>query len=690
MIRDNKNKLNRLKIHKLTFWFLHSIIILIVLIFNFACKSENKSEHWYPVTGDLSEGWISVNPTTGVAGRLGTWIVTYKAGSSGIATGGGILVQLPDTWHAGDRNSANPLQSTDPQKMHYISSNCSNPGVQLKIKVENQKDRELIKHPKVGLDNRFERYVFVVSVKVAQGRLNEGDIIHVLYGDTSRGSPGMFASIVRTEPEPILSAVDVDGDGLFIPTPDGQKQSLRRPMIQSLSGPPAELLINGPSTLVVDQPAQLHIALVDQFANPVMSFDERLKLKSLGLHVKLPQGQKILSEGGWTGGGWTNVEFTPLEPGILTIRVDTENLSATSNPMIVHTEEPKYSLYWGDIHSHSKYSWDGVGAGAFDYARYISGLDFYALTDHGIKPDVDSLPRGLWHHTWDEYNALTEKYHDTEKFVTLHAYECSMGKPYGHHNIYFRNRPGTILKNKNTSLKELWHDLEPGQALTIPHHTGKFPIGIEWKPDDPRFRRNIEIYSGHGLSESYNPHHHLSFENSEFTSKSKSAPQSQSVQGAWSAGLYLSTIASSDEHLSHPGQPHYGITAVLAPELTREAIFDGLYQRRTYGTTGVRIYLDFKINGVGMGSEIVLHEFPKISVHAIGTNKIAQLELLKSEEGSDFRVIKKWLPEEIDCKLDYIDTQNHGDAIYYVRLTQQGEVRGLPAMAWSSPIWIKK
>ena len=71
-------------------------------------------------------------------------------------------------------------------------------------------------------------------------------------------------------------------------------------------------------------------------------------------------------------------------------------------------------------------------------------------------------------------------------------------------------------------------------------------------------------------------------------------------------GLRLSTIAASDDHRSQPGKPHWGLAAVRAPALTREAIFDALHARRTYGTTGQRILLDFRVNDAPMGSEIAL------------------------------------------------------------------------------------
>ena len=119
---------------------------------------------------------------------------------------------------------------------------------------------------------------------------------------------------------------------------------------------------------------------------------------------------------------------------------------------------------------------------------------------------------------------------------------------------------------------------------------------MHWQPHDPERRRNFEIYSAHGLSEAFDPTHPLAFEQSDFTSAGRSGREPQFAQNAWMAGLEVSTIAASDDHRSHPGQPHWGLAAIRATGLTREEIFDGLYRRRTYGTTGACILLDFTVN----------------------------------------------------------------------------------------------
>jgi len=626
----------------------------------------------------VNAGLITVSPNWGVAGDYGTWTVTLRVGRVGIRQGGGIRVQLPDSWHAGDRNSANRLQATDPKTDHYVAAYCNRADVQLQTRVESESNAYLVKSRRSGLDGRRERYVFVVRVEVVQGRLQEGDQLQVRYGDTSGGSRGMRAAIISTRPEPILVAVDTDGSGSFV------LQS-ERPMLEAKAGPAHELMLVGPSVLTVGQTAELKLSVTDKHANPADSFRGKVQLRLREGEADLPAEVKFPVDR-----GWLRVPFTPSAAGILRVEASALGgvLYAVGNPMKVTDTEPEYRIYWGDIHSHTRYSWDGVGESNFEYARNITALDFYSMTDHSSVP-AEGYTTGLDSSVWSEYTARTEQHNSPGEFVTLHGYEASFGAPYGHHNVIFRGRPGPLLAPQEVTLPELWKALTAGEALTIPHHTGKFPRPVLWDPHNPDFRRNVEIYSAHGQSELRDPSHPLAFEKSDFTSPSTSAPGKQYAQDAWIHGLELSTVASSDDHRAHPGQPHWGLTAVSASGLTREEVFDALYQRRTYGTTGARIFLSFRINGKMMGQRVKANGSPQLSIEAHGTDAFERIEVLRfCQADGVFRVIFSLTPNTSDLLWTSRDENFHEDSIYYVRLLQRGLVRGRVAMAWSSPIWV--
>lgn len=624
-------------------------------------------------------GEVSVSPDSGVSGEFGTWTVQFQVGPKGIVEGGGIRVQLPDEWHSGPRNSANLLQSDSPAEDHYVSARTSHRDVSARAVVESQqpisKRSPLVKHEKESLDGRLERYVYVVRAVLEQGALREGDWVELVYGDTSGGSRGLLASAVSTGPLPILMAVDDDGDTVF-----GLHES--RPLITAKAGLAATLLAHLPSQASAGEPMRLRLALMDRQFNPAAGPAE--------VALSYPDGVSGPATVQFNANQThVDVEVMPAKIGVIRLGASWDGGTVLSNPAEISETPAERQLYWGDLHSHTKYSWDGVGTDSFDYARYTSGTDFYAMTDHS-KVKSQGINRGLNEEYWDAYHAEVDAHHVPGEFVTIHAYECSFREPYGHHNVYFRHEPGALRYPSVTTLPELWEALEAGNALTIPHHTGKFPSGVDLTIHDSRFRRNFEIYSGHGLSETYNPTHPLAFEFSTFTSDATSVEAPTYIQDAWRLGLHVSAIAASDDHRSRPALPHYGIAAVRATELTRDGVFGALHDRHTYATTGAKIILHFSVNGVEMGQTGAVRDENVISVRVHGTDALLWVELLRLDGDAGFEVVQRWKPESFDFETQWTDPEELEQAVYYVRLRQVNQFHERPVMAWSSPVWLSR
>jgi hypothetical protein len=630
------------------------------------------------IAGTTAAASALVTPDQGISGRYGTWSVTVTVRER-IESGGGIRVQLPDVWHAGPRNSANRLQATDPTGDHYVSALCSNDDVVIRTVVENERDGTLIKHEKESLDGRSERYVFVVRVIVEGGALKADDMISVIYGDRREGSRGYRAGAVSTGPLPVLVAIDTDGEGEFQLLDDAPRLTIH-------PNKPVEMQVHAPSIAVVGKPVRLLVSTLDQEDNGARGGDD--------ISIRVSEGEASMAESITIkeGVGFAEFELTPTSEGIVRVEAVSKKwvFRAVSNPIRVVDQSLDENIFWGDIHSHTRFSWDGVGYHNFDHARNVAGLDFYAMTDHS-RTGRDGRTRGLSPSTWEEYTGLSDEHHDPPNFVTLHAYEASFGRPYGHHIVYFRGAPGPLIAPEDHRLPALWEMLTAGDALTIPHHTGKMPQGVDFGIHDERFRRNFELYSGHGLSETFDPGHPLSFERSTFTSPARSQNAPAHFQDALRKGLVLSTVAASDDHRSHPGLPHWGLTAVFAPELTRDAVFQALHDRRTYATSGQKILLDFQIDGVPMGQMVATNDAPVIEVSAVGTDVISRVELLCHRAGDHrFRVIKSWHPDEAHFSGSFTDSDFGARGTYYVRLRQAAPVRDRIGMAWSSPIWVSR
>lgn len=362
--------------------------------------------------------------------------------------------------------------------------------------------------------------------------------------------------------------------------------------------------------------------------------------------------------------------------------------------------EGGYKVYFGDIHTHSGQVGDdcsdrGCGMGSridnYEYARGPGGLDFYALTDHEWQIDPDKTK---------EYLALADDYNDSGRFPCLPAYEYT-NQLYGHRNVYFRAAGGDVL-NTNTEWgrptldpaicntpSDLWAAMEATGVpfLTVPHHSSatSHPLPLDYY--HPEHDRLFEVYSSWGSSEYYG----------DFPRGNSDRWRTGDYRDASRRGRVYGLIASSDGHDSHPGNAqsplvkhhhifHFlgsGRAAVLAPELTREAVFDALYDRRCYATTGPPIVLDVRLDGAVTGSRVPPRTkgSPALQITCRGTNGIDHIRIVK-----DTGVVAT-IPchGAFEVEHEWADPAYAADATcsYYVRVVQRDR-----ESAWSSPIWV--
>lgn len=118
---------------------------------------------------------------------------------------------------------------------------------------------------------------------------------------------------------------------------------------------------------------------------------------------------------------------------------------------------------------------------------------------------------------------------------------------------------------------------------------------------------------------------------------------------------------------------------VWTTELTRQAVFEALWNRRVFASTNVRVYLEFSVCGVPMGSQVKAAGSRPIRVRAISEKPITTIEIVRN--GEDWRSMQ-FERHDIDWRIEDTDA---APAWYYARVTRaDGE------MAWSSPVWVEK
>lgn len=285
-------------------------------------------------------------------------------------------------------------------------------------------------------------------------------------------------------------------------------------------------------------------------------------------------------------------------------------------------EHHRAKILWGDPHIHSNYSLCGRpdnGSAEENYARARehAKLDFAVVTDHAMHMSAAD---------WDACVQAAEAANEEGTFITFPAFEWT-SEMYGHRNVYYR-RPGGGMCDfwEKPKPRDLWQFLEDQpDSLVVPHHPIRAEHMLDWAFSDDSREPLVEIYSGWGSSEYWGD---------PLQERDKAVPGC-SVRDALARGLRVGFVAGGDAHWYRPGAA--GLTAVLAEELTREALWTALGERRCYATSGARIELDFRLNGHPMGSVLSGNQYSFRSFYPLhitaavkGTAPIAKIEVISN------------------------------------------------------------
>ena len=600
-----------------------------------------------------------------------TLSIEYTAGSEGIQAGGVLRMNF----HRRGSIRCGLLQVTDPQSDNYVAAS-TNGQATLQLGARNSgATREL-------------------KFTVLDAPLVEGEKIFITIGDTSGGGAGWRvgtsagAPVPPYMPEPAAwnpwwclvrtfrFSVVVAGGGLF--------ENLESPDLPFTiyHGAVTRVSVFAPSQATVEGPFHIVIRVEDQFGNTDESFDGAIDLSCTDPAAALPSVVTLTP----VDKGFVRIDGVMLStPGIHSIhaQVSGRSIETDSNPIECLVDSAGPLLLWGDIHCHTRAS-DGADShdGCYAYAREISRLDFASATDH---------TGSAWQYSeWMGDIARTKaiEYDVPGEFAALYAYEHSF--PEGHRNVYYRSTVGDVFPTETVRTPNPGSMLEAlaGQdAIAIPHHVAQSTHGpVNWSYHDPKLQRLAEVYSNHGLCE---------YQGNPKPPWPGIQVEGKNVQDALALGYKLGIIAASDTHITRPGlltpydilPARNGLGAVYAKSLTREDVWDALFGRYCYGTTGERIILDFKINGYVMGSEIPLRPdiHPQIYAKVIGTSILTSVEVVKGCIASEtpFPVVHEINPGVDTCEFTWTDPAPSSDCFYYIRVTQIDS-----EMAWSSPIWV--
>lgn len=587
-----------------------------------------------------------------IAGVYQEFQMVYTVGKTPITKGGHIRIAMRHVFHW------SKPQTTSPKKAGFTKITNQPKNVEI----------ELIPWPSRndGWDLFLESFPWQhsIEIKVVNGTLNPGDRIQLSYGYKNQGSPG---ALVQPSQET---------NYVFRTYVAPSKKSTSYPLEKETSykiigGNAVKLSLTIPSQAKAGTAFQALIRAEDRYGNQAVSYEKEIIITDAHNHIIWKGRLQSKNQ------GILPVKLiAPEQIGNMKYSIDDGKLSALSNPIHIYKSEKSSKIFWGDIHGHTLFS-DGRETvdHFYRYCRDVAFLNFCAVTDHAYMVSDKA---------WEESKKITEHFYKQNKFITLQAFEWSgLSEVGGDHNIFFRDKNPPIFRSRSyydkrnqqayhgaapfvNSIEELHQYLEKnykvGDVFSIPHFGGR-AANSKWH--NPKVERLVEIFSEHRRS------HKWAYD---FLNK----------------GYKLGIIGSSDNHTGRPGNgflknPFFkkieintALVAIIANELSRDVVFDALYNRRTYATTGDRILLDVSMGNTKMGGEIKGEKPPQLHVNVTGTAPIEYIEIYKNG-----RSVHKVHFSKEDVKFTWQDNATQtNSAAYWVRVMQSNNEEAI-----SSPIW---
>lgn len=498
-------------------------------------------------------GHVDLQPRGAFEARsLQTFKMVYTVGRYGIDDTGGIRVVFRFMGDQGD------LQTVDPTAYNYVTASASVPGSRISLHY--------------GKTAGQRPWFRALTAHLHGGYLREGDTITIVFGDTSKGSPGMQMQTFVESGFEFKVLADVCATGHYVPLPE-------TPYVSIVPGPAHAWRAVLPSLRRPGEKFRLGLKAEDLWGNPTdlvtadLRFETSMKVNGLPETFTYPKGEKSVVLDDLTTDG----------EGVLRIRVmEGDNCIAEAGPLLIR--DGAVSGYWGDLHGQSGES-IGVTTSRqyFDFGRNKSFLD---VTGHQAN---DFQVNNAF---WEYLNELTAEYHEDGRFVVFPGYEWSGNTAVGgDRNVFFRQEGRQIHRSSHAlvtdrsdihtdspTAAQLFEDLKDEDCCVYAHVGGRYADITQ--AHDPKLETAMEIHSAWGTFEWL-------------------------LTDGFPLGHRCGVVCNSDGHKGRPGASYPGaasfgayggLTCFLTDDLTRDGIFECMRRRHHYGTTGCRMHMDVAVS----------------------------------------------------------------------------------------------
>lgn len=567
------------------------------------------------------------------------------------------------------------------------SANLKKGGPVIYLQLENGKS---IQAKEVEASDSFTpQYEFILPNAV-----EAGDALTIIVGakegEASKKGNTIHAQTTAQRRRSFLLYIDPSGKGHY-DDPEVFSMDIR-------GGELANIRVLTPSFVVKNKRFDVIVRFEDEYGNLTNNAPEDTLISLSHEHLRENLNWKLfVPETGFIA--LPNLYFN--EAGVYTIQLVNSKTKQIfrSSPIKCFPDNNKH-LFWGLLHGESD---------RFDSTENIENClrhfrDDRAFNFFGTSPFENSEETS--NDMWKLISQNIADFDEGERFTTFLGFQWQ-GEPKteGTRLLIYSKDNKAILRQKDlksNSLKKIYKSFSPKELLAIPCFT--MAKGAEYHFDnfDPDYERVVEIYNAWGSNEMTkkegNPR--------PISASSSGYPEAAegSIQKALQRNFRFGFVAGGlddrgtygDLYDSDQEQYSPGLTAIISPTHTREALIEALYQRSCYATTGERIIVGLYLAGIPMGKEVSTADKPGLAVnrhlsgYVAGTTKLQKVEIVRNG-----KVIKTFEPDTYFLDFAYDDlialdkvVLNAKDkkppfVYYYIRVTQEDG-----HMAWSSPIWV--
>ena len=340
---------------------------------------------------------------------------------------------------------------------------------------------------------------------------------------------------------------------------------------------------------------------------------------------------------------------------------------------VIFTEEfdLDWNLYFGQLHAHTDIS-NGAGSveEAFQYASQVDGLDFFAVTDHSDSFDnadmgaIDADGADIsadWAAGKQAAASVTNG-----DFVGLFGFEMTWpeDKQLGHISTFntpgWQTRDQADFENVPTALENYYKALTsvPGSVSQFNHPDtvhGDFERFDHYSPQYDAAVSLLEVAGEDGVVDC------------------------EYYDLALDEGWHVAPTNNQNNHNGQWGDASEARTVVLAKDLTEEALYAAMKDRRVYATQDSDLAIYYELNGTVMGSIIPKSESAAVTVFLSDPTDEAIGNVEVVTDGGAVLV-----SEYVETPSQVLELPaSGGRSYYYLRITQpDGDV------AVTAPVWM--